>query len=62
VDTDVKLATYAPNPGYQVDIEDAGPVEIEVKFEEVAGNHRSSLEATCRNGTLDHEVEEKEES
>lgn len=57
---EVTLATYSPNPGYQVDIESAGPVEVEVKFEEAGGDHRSKLEVHCNDGVLDPELEERD--
>ena len=55
------LATYAPNPGYQVEIESPGPIELEIKFEESGGARRSKLEAHCRDGVLVEEIEEREE-
>ena len=58
---DVALATYAPNLGYQVDIEANGPNEVEIKFEETAGDHRSKLEARCSSGVLQHQIDEDED-
>lgn len=58
---DVALATYAPNLGYQVDIEATGPNEVEIKFEETAGDRRSKLEAQCSNGVLQHQIDEDED-
>jgi cytoskeletal protein RodZ len=56
---DVILATYSPNPGYQVEIESAGPIEVEIEFEEAGGERRSKLEATCRDGVLAPKIEER---
>jgi hypothetical protein len=58
---DVTLATYAPNPGYQVEIESAGPTELEIKFEEAGGDHRSKLDARCTTGMLDPQIDERDE-
>lgn len=58
---DVSLATYAPNPGYQVEIESAGPRELEIKFEEAGGDHESKLKVQCKNGVLKPDIEEHED-
>lgn len=58
---DIVLGSYAPNLGFQVDIEEAGPSEVEVKFEQAGGDHRSKLEATCNGGRLNPEIEEKDD-
>jgi hypothetical protein len=58
---DVMLTTYAPNLGYHVDIESVGPAEVEIKFEEAGGDHRSKLEAQCRGGVLQHDVDERDD-
>ena len=54
----VALATYAPNPGYHVEIESAGPSRLEIKFEESGGDHESKLDARCDNGILDPRIDE----
>jgi hypothetical protein len=58
---DVMLTTYAPNLGYHVDIEAAGPADVEIKFEEAGGDHRSKLEARCSSGVLHPETDERED-
>jgi hypothetical protein len=58
---DVTLATYAPNPGYQVEIESAGPAELEIKFEEAGGDHKSKLEVHCDDGVLEPDFEERDD-
>jgi cytoskeletal protein RodZ len=58
---DVSLATYAPNPGYQVEIESAGPNRVEIKFEESGGDGESRLEVRCDDGVLDPSYEEHED-
>ena len=58
---DVILATYAPNAGYQVEIESAGPVELEIKFEESGGDHESRLKVHCNDGALDPDTEERDD-
>ena len=60
-DDDVTLATYAPNPGYQVEIESGGPAELEIKFQEAGGDHRSKLEARCNSGVLDPQIDERDD-
>lgn len=58
---DVMLTTYAPNLGYHVDIEAAGPADVEIKFEEAGGDHRSRLEARCSSGVLHPETDERDD-
>lgn len=58
---DVMLATYAPNLGYHVEIEAEGPADVEIKFEEAGGDHRSKLEARCSSGVLHTETDERED-
>jgi hypothetical protein len=58
---DVALVTYAPNPGYKVEIKSAGPAEVRVEFEEVGGEHESMLEARCSGGALHLETEEHQD-
>ena len=58
---DVMLTTYAPNLGYHVDIEAAGPANVEIKFEEAGGDHRSKLEARCSSGVLHPEIDERDD-
>ena len=57
---DVSLTTYAPNPGYQVGIESAGPEKVEVKFEASGDDHESKLEVRCHDGVLDPKADEHE--
>jgi hypothetical protein len=57
---DVSLTTYAPNPGYQVEIESAGPEKVEVKFEASGDDHKSKLEVRCHDGVLDPKADEHE--
>ncbi len=58
---DVMLTTYAPNLGYHVDIETAGPANVEIKFEEAGGDHRSKLEARCSSGVLQPQTDERDD-
>lgn len=55
---DVALVTYAPNPGYRVEIESAGPTKVEIKFEATGDEHESALEARCDDGILNPKIEE----
>ena len=57
----MSLTTYAPNPGYQVEIESAGPEKVEVKFEASGDDHESKLEVRCHDGVLDPKVDEHED-
>ena len=57
----VGLATYAPNAGYHIEIESAGPNMVEIKFEESGGKHESKLIVKCDNGVLDPKIEEKDD-
>ena len=60
-DDAVTLATHAPNPGYQVDIESAGPNELEIKFEEAGGDHESRLQVDCDDGVLKPDIKEHDD-
>lgn len=57
----VALVTYAPNPGYRVEIESAGPDKVEIGFEATGDEHESKLEASCDDGILDPKIEEDDE-
>jgi hypothetical protein len=58
---EVELTTYAPNPGYKVDIESAGPNKVEINFEEAGGEHESKLDVRCKGGELNPQVEEHDD-
>ena len=59
--SDAMLVTYAPNPGYRVDIESAGPEKVEIKFEASGDDHESKLEVRCDAGVLKPKVEEHDD-
>ena len=51
------MVSATPRPGFSVDAEHTGPVEVEVKFE--SNDHKSKLEAYIENGELRVETEEE---
>lgn len=55
---EVALATYAPNPGYKVEIKSAGPAELRIEFEEVGGEQESKLEVRCSDGVPNPKIDE----
>jgi hypothetical protein len=46
-----------PNPGWAIEIEDAGPDEVRVDFDVGDGGGRVRVEAVCRNGAPVFEVD-----
>lgn len=58
---DVQLTTYAPNPGFRVEIESAGPEKVEIKFEASGDDHESQLEVRCDSGELKPKIDEHED-
>ena len=55
---EVALATYAPNPGYKVEIKSVGPAELRIEFEEVGGEQESKLEVRCSDGIPNPKIDE----
>ncbi len=55
------LVTYAPNPGYRVDIESAGPEKVEIKFDASGDDHESTLEVRCDAGVLKPTIDEHDD-
>lgn len=58
---DVALTTYAPNPGYKVEIKSAGPEKVEITFEASGDDHESQLEVRCDSGVLKPKINEHED-
>ena len=58
---DVALTTYAPNPGYKVEIKSAGPEKVVIKFEASGDDHESQLEVRCDSGVLKPGIDEHED-
>ncbi len=54
---EVRVASVAPNAGFDADIEKSGPIEVEVDFE--SNDHKSELSAKVENGELKVETEEE---
>ncbi len=54
---EVWVVSAAPSAGFDVDIEHAGPKEVEVKFE--SNDHKSELSAKFEDGELRVEKEEE---
>jgi hypothetical protein len=54
---EVNLVSATPRPGFSVDAEHTGPIEVEVKFQ--SNDHKSKLEAEVENGELKVETEEE---
>ena len=54
---EVNLVSATPRPGFSVDPEHTGPIEVEVKFE--SNDHKSKLEAHVEGGELRVETEEE---
>jgi hypothetical protein len=57
----VALITYAPNPGFRVEIESAGPEKVEIKFEASGDAHESQLEVRCDSWVLKPKIDENED-
>lgn len=57
---EVRVASVAPNAGFDADIEKGGPAEVEVDFE--SNEHKSELSAKVENGELKVEKEEEPRS
>lgn len=58
---DVALTTYAPNPGYKVEIKSTGPERVEITFEASGDDHESQLEVRCQSGVLKPKIDEHED-
>lgn len=56
----VVLVSVTPTTGYSVDIEAAGPPNVEVEFHEIDGTHKSTIKAKFEAGKLDVDIKEKE--
>lgn len=54
---EVRVASVAPNAGFDADIEKGGPIEVEVDFE--SNDHKSELSAKLENGELKVQKEEE---
>lgn len=55
---EVRLVAARPAPGYRVEVEMAGPPEVEVEFESETTEAKSDVRARWRNGALEVTVEE----
>jgi hypothetical protein len=55
----VRLDGAGPQGGFTMDVQDSGPDRVEVEFR--SGDHRSSVEAEWKDGSLDDETEERED-
>ena len=53
----VQLQSTNPSPGYTIDIRDAGPDKVEVRF--TASDAESRIKLRIRQGSLEQEIEEK---
>ena len=58
---DATLVTYAPNPGYRVEIESAGPEKVEISFEASGEDRESTLEVRCDSGVLQPRIDEHDD-
>jgi len=58
---DATLVTYAPNPGYRVEIESAGPEKVEISFEASGDDRESTLEVRCDSGVLQPRIDEHDD-
>jgi len=53
----VILTGAGPNPGYDMDVEESGPAEVEVEFE--SDDHTSKIKIKWVGGVLDVDITEQ---
>lgn len=57
---DVSWVSYVPNPGFEAEVENPGPGQLEIEFE--GNSHKSKLRAECDSGNLDIRSDEQPEN